>query len=423
MAIDQGLIHSESLLFDVPQSFNGYRPKNFTDSFNGAVSVSQALGRSLNMPAVQILNEISPESFYAKMKNAGLNILLPNQAKPNLTLALGGGGVNLQNLVGLFSSLGRKGSSANIRLSQDQELNDYPLLSEGSAWIVQNILAHVPMRTQRSRYLQSENSIAYKTGTSYGFRDAWVLASNKKFTLGIWIGQADGSFLEKNSGRQSAVPLLQQVMAVLPKQWHEKIDKPFNVNQENICWPLGIKKTSQSKDDCHKIRSAFLLEDTAPPTINDPLNTGFASGSLTIQTEEDSGKRVLPTCWDGAIRTKQYAVWPKILEPWIAKPFRRESFLPKFSDKCAIIQSNSKLEITGIHNNATIYPIASSQEMPEVQLKLQGSTGENFWFVNGVLQESFTNDLILSNLKPENYKITVVDNSANFAEIEFEVSL
>lgn len=423
MGIDQGLIHSESLLFDVPQSFSGYRPKNFSDSFHGAVSVSQALGRSLNMPAVQILNEITPESFYAKMKNAGLNIQLPNQAKPNLTLALGGGGVDLQHLVGLFSSLGRQGNAANVRLSQEQKLQNYPLLTQGSAWIVQNILSQVPMRTMQSRSLISEDSIAYKTGTSYGFRDAWVLASNKKFTLGIWVGQADGSFLEKNSGRTSAVPLLQQVMTMLPKGWHEKVEKPFNVTQENICWPLGTKAMNQNNNDCHKIRQAYLLEDTTPPTINDPLSTGFTSGLLTIQTEKKSGKRVLPNCWDGEIITEQYAVWPKILEPWIAKPFRRESFLPKFSDKCAIIQSNNKLEVTGIHNNATIYPIASSQQMPEVQLKLQGSSGENFWFVNGVLQESSTNDLILSNLKPGNFKVTVVDNSANFAEIDFVVSI
>ncbi|MFK8013300.1 MAG: penicillin-binding transpeptidase domain-containing protein, partial [Marinicellaceae bacterium] len=423
MGIDQGIIHSESLLFDVPQSFNGYRPKNFTDSFHGAVSVSQALGRSLNMPAVQVLNEISPESFYAKMKNAGLSIQLPNQAKPNLTLALGGGGVKLQDLVGLFSSLGRQGQAANIRFNLNEKLQNKPLLSAGSAWIVQKILSQVSMRSMNSRALQSENSIAYKTGTSYGFRDAWVLASNKKMTLGIWVGQADGSFLENNSGRQSAVPLLQQVMAMLPKQWHEKVDKPFNVNQDTICWPLGTKINTQSEDDCHKKRVAYLLEDTAPPTINDPLSNGFSTGLISIQIDDETGKRVLPNCWDGQTTNKQVAVWPKILEPWIAKPYRRESFLPEFSEDCAIIQSTNKLEITGVHDHATLYPIASSQQMPEVQLTLQGSSGENFWFVNGKLQESSNNELILTNLKPDNYKVTVVDNSANYAEIEFEVSL
>ena len=210
---------------------------------------------------------------------------------------------------------------------------------------------------------------------------------------------------------------------MLPNQWHEKVGKPLNVSQQNICWPLGTKASIQNKKDCHKERQAYLLEEMAPPTINDPLSTGFTSGLLTIQADKATGKRVLPNCWEGEIETQLYAVWPKILEPWIAIPYRRNSFLPKFSDKCAIIQSHNQLEVTGIHNHATLYPIAASNEMPEVQLKLQGSSGENFWFVNGILKESSGNDIILSNLKLGNYKVTVVDNSANYTEIEFSVSL
>ncbi len=423
MAIDQGLIHSQSLLFDVPQSFSGYRPKNFSSSFHGAVSVSQALGRSLNMPAVQLLNEVTAESFYAQMKNAGLDMQLPNAAKPNLSLALGGGGVSMQQLVGTFSSLGRKGKSADIRLTRDEKLKQYSTMSEGSAWIVQNILSNVPMKRVRSKYIDSSNTVAYKTGTSYGSRDAWVIASNKKFTIGIWLGQADGSAIEKNSGRQAAVPLLQQVLAILPADWQQKVDKPFNVSYEKICWPLGTKASSQTQANCHQSRNAYLLDGTASPTISDPSSDVFSSGLLPVQIEKDSGLRVLPNCWSGETTTQQFAVWPKVLEPWIAKPYRRSSFLPHFSKKCAIIQSTSKLKISGVHNHSIVYPEASSLFMPDVQLRLQGSSGKNYWFVNGVLQESNNRDLILSQLELGKYKVTVVDNSANFAEIEFEVRL
>jgi len=423
MAIDQGLIHSHSLLFDVPQSFSGYRPKNFSSSFHGAVSVSQALGRSLNMPAVQLLNEVTAESFYAHMKNSGLDMQLPNKAKPNLSLALGGGGVNMQQLVGTFSSLGRKGKSADVRLSLIDKLRQYSTMSEGSAWIVQNILSKVPMKKIRSRYFNTEDSIAYKTGTSYGSRDAWVVASNKKFTIGIWLGQADGSPIEKNSGRQAAVPLLQQVLAMLPDKWHINVDKPFNVQYEKICWPLGIKSALQQISHCHQTKNAYLLDGVAPPTISDPSTDVFSSGLLAVQIEKSSRLRVLPNCWDGETTIKYFAVWPKVLEPWIAKPYRRASFLPKFSNKCAIIQSSSNLKITGIHDNSVIYPEASTNIMPDVQLRLQGSAGYNYWFVNGVLQKDSSRDLVLSNLERGKYRVTVVDNSANFAEIDFEVKL
>ncbi|MCF6319589.1 MAG: penicillin-binding protein 1C [Proteobacteria bacterium] len=423
MAIDQGLIHSQSLLFDVPQSFSGYRPKNFSSSFHGAVSVSQALGRSLNMPVVQLLDEVTAESFYAQMKNSGLDLQLPNTAKPNLSLALGGGGVTMQQLVGIFSSLGRQGKSADIRLTVNDKLKQYSTMSEGSAWIVQNILSHVPMKKIRSRYIDSSNIVAYKTGTSYGSRDAWVIASNKKFTIGIWLGQADGSALENNSGRQAAVPLLQQVLAILPADWQQKVEKPLNVSIEKICWPLGTKATSQDINHCHQSRNAYLLDGTAPPTISDPSSDIFSSGLLTVQVEKATGLRVLPNCWNEEITTQQFAVWPKVLEPWIAKPYRRSSFLPHFSKNCTIIQSTSKLQISGVHDNSIIYPEASTQVMPDVQLRLEGSSGQNFWFVNGVLQEGDNTDLLLSGLELGIYKVTVVDNSANFAEIEFEVRL
>jgi penicillin-binding protein 1C len=422
MAIDDGIIHSESLLFDVPQSFNGYRPKNFTDAFIGPVSVSQALGRSLNMPAVQVLNEISPESFYAQMKNAGLDIKLPNKAKPNLSLALGGGGVSLEQLVAIFSSLGREGQASKINLQKGSKPKDYPLLSKGTAWIIQNILAQVPIKQIRSRHFSSSKQIAYKTGTSYGLRDAWALASNKKFTLGIWVGQADGSFLEKNTGRQSAVPLLQDVLAVLPNDWLQNPEQPFNVSQANICWPLGTKASVQDSIHCQKTRNATLLDDTAPPTINDPMSKGYSGGLLEIQLEKETGLRVLPHCWQKDVSLQKQVVWPLILDAWLAKPYRRESLVPKFHPDCSMHQSNNQLKIEGLHNNAIIYPEANTQNMPDVELKLEGSSGSVYWFINGIQQENQLKTLTLSSLSLGHYTVTAVDDSANYTELEFDVA-
>lgn len=423
MALDKGLIHSESLLFDVPQSFSGYRPKNFSSSFHGAVSVSQALGRSLNMPAVQLLDQVTAESFYAHMKNAGLDMQLPNKAKPNLSIALGGGGVSMQQLVGLFSSLGRKGRSGNVRLSSSEKKREYQVMSAGSAWVLQNILSQVPMRKVRSRYFNQAEKIAYKTGTSYGSRDAWVIASNKKFSIGIWLGQADGSALEKNSGRRSAVPLLQQVLALLPKEWFQSPEKPFNVLSSKICWPLGTKAKAQKPEYCQQERFAYLVDDTAPPTISDPLSRVFSTGLITVQLDKKSGLRVLPSCWQGETINKEYAVWPKVLEPWIAKPFRRASFLPAFKSQCSLMQSNSVLKIIGVHDHSLLYPEASSQKMPEVQLNLQGAIGQSYWLLNGVLQKTTSSQLILSGLETGLYTVTAMDDSANFAELSFEVKL
>ncbi len=423
LAIDEGLIHSESLLFDVPQSFAGYRPKNFTDSFSGAVSVSQALGRSLNMPAVQILNKLSPEKFYAKMKNAHLDIKLPVNAKPNLSLALGGGSVKLEQLLSVFSALGRKGKTRKIKYTKMDKSNEYNLLSQGSAWVIQNILASVPLKNKLySHSLIPQKSIAFKTGTSYGYRDAWVLASNAKYSIAIWLGNPDGSYLENNTGRSSAVPLLRKIMAILPAHFNHKLKQPYNVSLTEICWPLGRKKEIETSEFCHKKRKAYILDNTIPPTFEDELNDGFSVLKMQIQIDKKSGKRVLPTCAANARETKTVAVWPQVLEPWLAKPFRRENLLPPFSDDCLLMQSNTTLEIIGIHNNAFLYPEPPKQAIPPVELNVKGSTGHVYWFVNRIMQKSSTAKLRLKKLKIGNYHVTVTDDAGKFAELSFNVS-
>jgi penicillin-binding protein 1C len=131
----------------------------------------------------------------------------------------------------------------------------------------------------------------------------------------------------------------------------------------------------------------------------------------------------LPSCWQDVIEIRKQVVWPLILDAWLAKPFRRETLTPKFHPNCSIHQSNSILKIQGLHDNAILYPEANSKKMPNVELSLEGSTGDIYWFINGIQQESQLNTLHLTGLQTGHYKVTVVDDSANFAELAFEVEL
>ncbi len=422
MAIDQGIIHEKSLLFDVPQSYDGYRPKNFNDVFSGPVSVAEALQRSLNMPAVQVLNHISPQSFYAQLKNAGLGLYLPEGSKPNLSLALGGGGVRMQQLLGLFSSLARKGRAAHPRIHVDEQSLSYPLISEGSAWIVHQILSAVPLDNQlRSQSLVPQQKVAFKTGTSYGFRDAWVLATTQQFSVAIWLGQPDGSFLQNNTGRISAVPLLQKILSVLPYDLSSTLVQPDNVALAQTCWPLGVRINQQETEFCHQKHEAFLLDGTAPPTLKDELAKQFAAGLQTVTVNAKTLQRVTPQCFKGNTVVKHYALWPVILEPYLPLPFRRNSILPKFSSDCGVLQSGNAIKITGVHDQAVLYPSSTGQVIELVQLKLKGATGQSYWFINGQLHESRSSQLNLIDLSVGHYKIQVIDDSGAEANISFTV--
>lgn len=258
MALDDGLIHSESLLQDVPRRYGDYRPGNFSMGFTGAVPASTALSSSLNLPAVQLLEAYGPKRFAAQMRIGGVPLALPALAEPNLALILGGAGSRLEDLVSGYSAFARDGRSATIRLQPDDTLKERPLLSPGSAWIVRRILSGQarPDRDPRAELVQRP-VLAWKTGTSYGFRDAWAIGVGPRYLIGVWIGRPDGTPVPGQFGLASAAPLMLQVHDVLTNRDSQRgisapvKPVPANVGVAAICWPLG-QPMSRSDPNCRR---------------------------------------------------------------------------------------------------------------------------------------------------------------------------
>jgi len=288
-ALDAGLIHSESLLMDAPLSFNGYSPGNFQAAFAGPVSVSQALQRSLNVPAVDLLDRIGPSAFAARMMAAGVPLQLPDGATPNLSLILGGGGTTLEALVGAYRSLARAGLAGQPRLDPAAPRVESPMMSAGAAWIVRDILeggGH-PDRpfTDVGR---SGRRLAWKTGTSFGFRDAWTVGVTDTWTIGVWIGRPDGTPNPGFFGAGIAAPLARDVALAVPDRPGTVRAMPDSVQAAHTCWPLGVLWDPAAPEPCQERRSAWLLDGTAPPTfasyaqaVRAPLRLrGAVSGSV-----------------------------------------------------------------------------------------------------------------------------------------------
>ncbi|MFN3786431.1 MAG: penicillin-binding protein 1C, partial [Thiothrix sp.] len=185
MAIDDGWLHSASLLSDVPIRLQGYAPRNFFRQFAGAVSVAEALQQSLNVPAVTVLQRLQPANFVARLRNAGVTITFPEQAEPNLSVILGGAGTTLEDLVRGFTALARGGVTIKPRFTAQDAVEERRLLSAGAAWIIQTLLQALPPPEGSI----NRTGIAWKTGTSYGFRDAWAVGVNDDYTVGVWAGR------------------------------------------------------------------------------------------------------------------------------------------------------------------------------------------------------------------------------------------
>ena len=210
LALDDGLIHPASLLQDVPRRSGDYRPGNFDSGFHGPVSMSEALVRSLNLPAVQVLEAYGPKRFAAQLRNSGLPLYLPAGAAPNLSLILGGAGSRLEDMVAGYSAFARHGKAGKLRLQPGDPLVERRLMSPGAAWIIRRILADEAQPLPDSA-LPRVAPLAWKTGTSYGYRDAWAIGLNARYVIGIWTGRPDGTPVAGQFGYASAIPLLTQV--------------------------------------------------------------------------------------------------------------------------------------------------------------------------------------------------------------------
>ncbi|PSC03486.1 penicillin-binding protein 1C [Alsobacter soli] len=213
LAFETGLAHPETILDDRPSRFGLYSPENFDLSYQGAVTARRALQLSLNVPAVELLNDVGAARFLARLRQAGADVVVPKEAAPGLAVGLGGLGIRLTDLVRLYAGLARGGEAPALVWRADQPPTGEPgrrVAEPLSSWYVFDILrgAPPPQNAPAGR-------IAYKTGTSYGYRDAWAVGFDKRVTIGVWVGRPDGAAVPGLIGRQAAAPILFDAFARL----------------------------------------------------------------------------------------------------------------------------------------------------------------------------------------------------------------
>jgi penicillin-binding protein 1C len=206
LAFEDGFVHPESLIDDRPIRFGSYAPENFDMTFQGTVPVRKALQLSLNVPAIALLDRVGASRLSSRLKQAGVNLVLPKDEAPGLAMGLGGVGVTLQDLAQLYSGLARLGNTRPLReivKATDGPRDSLRLMDQAAAWQVGNVLIGTPPPENGVH-----NRIAFKTGTSYGYRDAWSVGFDGRITIGVWVGRPDGAPVPGLVGRTAAAPIL-----------------------------------------------------------------------------------------------------------------------------------------------------------------------------------------------------------------------
>lgn len=205
MAFDDGLVHPETLINDRPMDFSGYRPQNFDGEYRGTLPVRMALQMSLNIPVVNLTEAIGPARLLAHMRRAGAAPVVQGET-PGLAIALGGVGVTLEDLTRLYAAIAREGAPLELRWELDAKASTTPrapVISPEAAWHLGDILSGISPPTGRPH-----NRLAYKTGTSYGHRDAWSIGFDGRHVVAVWLGRPDGTPVPGVFGAELAAPVL-----------------------------------------------------------------------------------------------------------------------------------------------------------------------------------------------------------------------
>jgi penicillin-binding protein 1C len=227
LAIDDARIAPDTLIDDAPLRIGDYAPQNFDRRFHGLVTVREALQQSYNIPAVALLDEIGPARLAAALRQAGAMLALPQGSEPGLPLALGGVGVSLEDLAALYAALADGGRAAPLRLLADEPpASPVPIMTETAAREIGDILKGTPRPDGVSS--AGTRAIAYKTGTSYGFRDAWAIGFSPAFTVAVWVGRSDGSPRPGAFGRDTAAPVMFRLFDLMPSEPEEGARVPLD---------------------------------------------------------------------------------------------------------------------------------------------------------------------------------------------------
>ena len=312
---DDLLIHPETLIEDVPTRFGGYAPTNFHNTYAGQLTVREALQQSLNVPAVAVLEQVGPARVAARLREVGLP---PHWSaahpQPGLPLVLGGVGMTLEELVTLYVGVANGGLIAPLRFGPaDPDPPGQPLLTETACWYLTEILrtAPTPGSVPTPTSVARPRPIAYKTGTSYGFRDAWALGFDADHTVGIWVGRPDGSPSPGHYGRNTAAPLLFRVFDLLP----ESTARP-------AAPPPGVLQVG--RDQLPERLRYFRTRPTGATAGVPPLGITFPITGSTVELPgRDGALAELPLAARGGVKPLRWLVNGR---PLAAAPWRREAF-------------------------------------------------------------------------------------------------
>jgi penicillin-binding protein 1C len=271
LAFDGLMLHPDTMIDDAPLDIAGYEPQNFDREWHGPVTARQALQQSLNVPAIRVMERVGPDRLVARLRQAGARLRLKGD-RPGLAVALGGVGIDLRDLTMLYAALANGGAVAPLETEEGASAPARPFLGAAAAWYLRDILEQSPPPDGvASPYLTAGRAIAFKTGTSYGFRDAWTVAYSQAYTVGVWVGRVEGSPRPGAFGRNTAAPLAFDIFGVLPPEDAAPESRPADAIAAagTNALPLALRRLSEARAEAARPHLAYPPAASAIDLLRD----------------------------------------------------------------------------------------------------------------------------------------------------------
>ncbi|MGZ3919696.1 MAG: penicillin-binding protein 1C [Bacteroidia bacterium] len=431
--LNEGKILPASLIEDVPTQIGSYGPKNFNLTYDGLVPANQAIARSLNVPAVKMLIDYGPARFHYRLKQLGLKTFTKSTQHYGLSLILGGGEASLWDVASAYSSMARAlNNYSNVRakytagnyhpltylMNEKENKRGYTessdLLDASSLWYTFNAMTELLRPQDYVGWMQfiNKTKIAWKTGTSFGFRDAWAVGLNDKYAVAVWVGNASGEGRPELTGTTMAAPLMFSVFNLLNKKsWFNKPTSDM-VNLK-VCKQSGFRASEICPD----------VEVKACPSAG--KKAPVCSFHKMVHLDETGIYRVNSNCY--SVAKMKHVPW-FIASPMQEYFFRQKSFfykpLPDYLPGCSTESSFKQLEIIYPRADFKIYvPVDESGKRSKCVFKATHKNGNAvlYWYLDGEYVGSTQKFHQLSLLPNKGkHELSVTDNFGETAKCSFE---
>lgn len=418
--LQDGKLMPQQLVPDIPTQISGYSPRNFDETFDGAVPANEALARSLNIPAVRMLQDYGIDQFYNQIEKLQLSHINKSAAHYGLSIILGGAEATLWDLSNEYLKMARRLNDQDIPKKATYLLSDNLIemtnspFETGALWWTAEALSTVnrPWQEKGWNGFESSEKIAWKTGTSFGHRDAWAIGITQKYVVGVWVGNADGEGRPGLTGLSSAAPILFKIFKHLPQsEWFQKPD--WDLVDAEVC----VKSGYLASDICDSTKIIQVPKNA--------LNTQSCPYHHLIHLDEAERFQVNSNCYSVTkMKTLPWFSLPPVQEWYYKKKNPIYKSLPHFHPDCKEVLSEN-IELIYPKNNTEIFvPKGLNGTLEKVVFEAvhRNHNATIFWHLNDeYIISTKTNHRIEIAPIPGKYQLTLVDEFGENQQCSFEI--